>query len=216
VDGESLCREIKTDPQLQNVQMVILISVGKRGDAEHFRKLGFAAYLTKPIKQSQLFDCLRIITGETGSIRKDTSRQIITQHSISEDHKKRVRILLAEDNVVNQKIALRILEKKLGYHADVVTNGKEAIESLERFDYDLVLMDCQMPEMDGYEATSTIRDLNSAVRNHNIPIIAMTANDMKGDREKCLEAGMDDYISKPINMQKFADVIKRNLQNGRE
>jgi CheY-like chemotaxis protein len=216
VDGESLGRDIKAEPQLKDLILVMLTSAGERGDAEHFRKLGFAAYLTKPIKQSQLFDCLRIVTGETGSIRKDTSRQIITQHSISEDHKKRVRILLAEDNVVNQKIALRILEKKLGYHADVVTNGKEAIESLERFDYDLVLMDCQMPEMDGYEATSTIRDLNSAVRNHNIPIIAMTANDMKGDREKCLEAGMDDYISKPINMQKFADVIKRNLQNGRE
>ncbi|KKL54214.1 hypothetical protein LCGC14_2267670, partial [marine sediment metagenome] len=107
--------------------------------------------------------------------------------------------------------ASRILEKKLGYHADVVTNGKEAIESLKRLDYDLVLMDCQMPEMDGYEATRTIRDENSTVRNHNIPIIAMTANVMKGDRENCLEAGMNDYVTKPIKVQELADAIDRNL-----
>ncbi|MHC4269511.1 MAG: response regulator, partial [Planctomycetota bacterium] len=215
-DGELLGREIKADPQLKDLILVMLTSVGERGDAECLEKLGFAAYLIKPIKQSQLFDCLRIVTGKPGDVEKDTSKRIVTQYSISEDNKRRVRILIAEDNVVNQKIVLRFLEKKLGYHADVVTDGKKAIESLERFDYDLVLMDCQMPEMDGYEATNTIRDQNSAVRNHNIPIIAMTANAMKGDREKCLEVGMDDYITKPINRQEFADVIKRYLKNGRE
>jgi len=214
MDGEFLCREIKADPQFKDLILVMMTSIGRRGDAEHFKKLGFAAYLTKPLKQSLLLDCLRIVTGETGSIRKDTPRQIITKHSISEDQKKRVHILLAEDNVINQKIAVRILDKKLGYHTDVVTNGKEAIESLGRFDYDLVLMDCQMPEMDGYEATSTIRDMSSGVRNHNIPIIAMTANAMKGDREKCLESGMDDYVSKPINVEELADAINRNLSNG--
>ena len=216
LEVEDLGRKIKAEPQLQNVQMVILISVGKRGDADHFRKLGFAAYLVTPIKQSQLFDCLRIVTGKPGDAEKDASRQIVTRYSISEVHKQRVRILLAEDNVVNQKIVLRILEKKLGYHAVTVTNGKEALEHLEKKDYDLVLMDCQMPEMDGYEATRRIRDESSSVRNHRIPVIAMTANAMKGDREKCFEAGMDDYISKPINMQGFVDVIKRHLQNGEE
>ncbi len=134
-------------------------------------------------------------------------------HQIPDGHKRRVRILLAEDNVINQKIALRILEKKLGYHADVANNGREVIESLERFDYDLVLMDCQMPDMDGYEATGVIRDEGSSVRDHGISIIAMTANAMKGDREKCLEAGMDDYISKPINRQEFTKVIKQYLYN---
>ena len=111
---------------------------------------------------------------------------------------------------------MRILEKKLGYTADVVNNGKEAIESLERLDYNLVLMDCQMPEVDGYEATRIIRNENSSVRNHNIPIIAMTANAMNGDREKCLDTGMNDYVTKPVSMQVLADAIKRNLHDGIE
>ncbi|MCP4369289.1 MAG: response regulator, partial [Deltaproteobacteria bacterium] len=128
--------------------------------------------------------------------------------------KKRVRILLAEDNIVNQKVVMHILEKKLGYHADIATNGKAALDYLEKMDYDLVLMDCQMPEMDGYEATQRIRDENSTVRNHKVPIIAMTANAMKGDREKCLEVGMDDYISKPIKIEKLADTIERYIHNG--
>jgi len=214
VDGGSLCREIKAESQLNDLILVMLTTVGKRvEDAEHFKKLGCAAYLIKPVKKSQLCDCLRIVTGKSASVEKDTTGQIVTQYSISEDHKQRVRILLAEDNVVNQKIALSILEKQFGCHTDIATNGKEAIDLLEKFDYDLVFMDCQMPEMDGYEAASTIRDQNSAVRNHNIPIIAMTANAMKGDREKCLEAGMDDYITKPINIKEYADAIDRNLSN---
>ncbi len=146
----------------------------------------------------------------------DTTRQKIVQHSFSEDHKRNVRVLLVEDKIVNQKIALYILEKKLGYNADVVNNGKEAIESLEKLDYDLVLMDCQMPEMDGYEATRIIRDEKSSVRDHEIYIIAMTANAMKGDREKCLDAGMNNYISKPINRREFVNVVKQYLHNREE
>ncbi len=214
MDGESFGGEIRMVPQLKNLVLVMLTSVGKQGDAKCLEKLGFSAYLVKPIKRLQLFDCLRIVTGKSGDAEKYTSRQIVTQYFISEDHKKRVRILLAEDNIVNQRVALHILEKKLGYHADIVTNGKEAIEYLEKMDYDLVLMDCQMPEMDGYEATQKIRDENSTVRDRKIPIIAMTANAMKGDREKCLEVGMDDYISKPININKFTDTIERNLHGG--
>ena len=210
-DVENLAQKIKAEPQLQDVQLVTLISVGMRGDAEHFQKLGFAAYLVKPIKQTQLLDCIRIITGKSARNKNDSSTRIVTRHSISEDHKPHIRILLAEDNTINQKIALRILEKKLGYHADVVTNGREAVESLEKFDYDLVLMDCQMPDMDGYDATRRIRDKNSSVRNHRIPVIAMTANAMKGDREKCLESGMDDYVTKPVDFKKLSDAIGKHL-----
>jgi len=210
-DVENLAQKIKAEPQLQDVQLVTLISVGMRGDAEHFQKLGFAAYLVKPLKQTQLLDCLRIITDKSARNKNRSSTRIVTRHSISEDHKPHIRILLAEDNTINQKIALRILEKKLGYHADVVTNGREAVESLEKFDYDLVLMDCQMPDMDGYDATRRIRDKNSSVRNHRIPVIAMTANAMKGDREKCLEAGMDDYVTKPVDFKKLSDAIGKHL-----
>ncbi len=212
----ALGQRIKANIQLQDLNLVMLTSIGKRRDAEHFRKLGFAAYLVKPIKQSQLFDCLSIVTGESANGEKDASRQIITRHSMSEDHKQRVRILLADDNLINQKVALKILEKKLGYSADTVTNGKEVLETLERMDYDLVLMDCQMPEMDGYETTRSIRDGSSRVRNHDIPIIAMTANALKGDREKCLKAGMNDYVSKPIDIRELNDTMQRYLHDGSE
>ncbi len=213
VNEAALSKEINADPQLEDLILVMLTSTGNRGDAEYFKKIGFAAYLSKPVKQSLLLNCLRIVTGEPADTEGETTDQIVTQYSISEDNKQRVRILLVEDNAVNQKIALRILEKKLGYRTDAAVNGKEAIDILEKFEYNLVLMDCQMPVMDGYEATGIIRDKNSAVLNHKIPIIAMTANAMQGDREKCLEAGMDDYVSKPVNREKLVEAIGRALGN---
>ena len=135
----------------------MLTSFCLRGDAENLRSPGFVVFLHWPVKQSQLFDCLRIVTGRKTSVKKDSALQIVTRFSISEERKKHVRILLAEDNVINQKIALRILEKKLWLHADVVNNGSEVIKVLGKLDYDTILMDCQMPEMDGYEATQIIR-----------------------------------------------------------
>lgn len=213
IDGESLCREIKADPQLKGLTLAILTSAGTRNDTEYFKRLGFAAYLLKPVKQSQLFECLSIIIRNTPGAGKDDSGQAVKRYSLSENHKRGLRILVAEDNVVNQKVIVHVLEKKLGYIADIVANGKKAIESLERSDYHLVLMDCQMPELDGYEATRIIRNEKSYVRNHNVPVIAMTANALKGDREKCIDAGMNDYVTKPVNMQMLADVIKRNIQN---
>jgi CheY-like chemotaxis protein len=154
-----------------------------------------------------------MVAGETVNDEKGIASQVVEQNPIQMEYKKCVRILLAEDNHVNQKIALHFIEKKFGHSADVVNNGREAIESLERLDYDIVVMDCQMPEMDGYEATRIIRDEKSSVRNHRIPIIAMTANAMKGDRERCLEVGMDDYIDKPINAKKFEHLINRHVRN---
>jgi CheY-like chemotaxis protein len=172
---------------------------------------GFAGYLVKPVKQSQLLDCLRTVTGASDDSGQNPLEAIVTRHSINEDRKRRLRILLAEDNTMNQKVAMHILETKLGYRADAVADGREVIESLSRQQYDLVLMDCQMPVMDGYQTTQAIRDPKSSVQNHNIPIIAMTANAMKGDREKCLAAGMDDYVAKPIRLEELADTIERNL-----
>ena len=118
------------------------------------------------------------------------------------------RVLLAEDNIVNQKVAMRVLEKS-GYHVDVVADGTEAVKALESITYDLVLMDCQMPEMDGYEATRIIRSPESAVLNHDIPVIAVTAHAMRSDCERCFEAGMDDYIAKPIDPLKLMKVIEK-------
>jgi CheY-like chemotaxis protein len=135
---------------------------------------------------------------------------MITRYGLEEAKKRRVRILVAEDNVVNQKVALRILDK-LGYRADAVADGKEALRALETIPYDLVLMDLQMPEMDGFEATGVIRDPRSRVRRHDIPVIAMTAHAMKGDRERCLEAGMDDYISKPVTALALNDILEKHL-----
>ena len=216
MDGSSLCRKIKAEQQFKDLVIVMLTSLSNRGDTEHYKKLGFAAYLNKPVKQSQLFDCLRIVADESAGIENEPSRQIVTQNYISEGHKQHVRILLVEDNIINQRVVLRILENKLGYHVDVANNGKEAIERLEGFDYDLVVMDCLMPEMDGYEATRKIRDKSSHVKDHNIQIIAITANAMEGDREKCLEAGMDDYVAKPISTKKLEDAINRNLGNDKK
>jgi CheY-like chemotaxis protein len=174
------------------------------------KEIGFAAYLNKPVKKSHLYDCLVTVMGIPSSLEKERSIPIITRHGLEEAKKRRIRILVAEDNVVNQKVALRILEK-LGYRADAVANGQEAVTALEKIPYDLVLMDVQMPEMDGFEATGVIRDPTSRVRNHDIPVIAMTAHAMKGDREKCLEAGMDDYVSKPVTALALNKTLEKHL-----
>ena len=211
VNGELLGKQIKEDPQLKDIILVMLTSLGHGGDVERFKKIGFATYLHKPVKLSELFDSLRTVAGKATSHEKDVSMQIVTEHAISDNYRKRYRILLIEDNITNQQLTFCMLNDKLGYHIDVVNNGKEAIESLKDQNYNLVLMDCLMPVMDGYETTRVIRDVNSPVKNHKIPVVAMTANAMKGDREKCFDVGMDDYISKPVKFQELADAIDRNL-----
>ena len=211
MDGKALGKKIKADPKIKDVKMVVLSSRGMRGDAAEMKAIGFSAYLTKPVRRSQLFDCLLfVLSGKKDS--KDKERQLITRHTIAESRNQDVRILIAEDNIVNQKLALRLMEK-FGFRADAVTNGKEAVRSLEIIPYDLVLMDVQMPEMDGLTATKRIRDSSSNVYNHKIPIIAMTAHAMMGDRERCLDAGMNDYISKPINPGALQRAIERQLSH---
>ena len=208
IDGETVGKKIKQDPDLKNTILVLMTSMGQRGDVKRLEKIGFAAYLTKPIRRSKLYDCLATVTSVQKEATMEQPVAIVTRHSLSEDRKRKVRILLAEDNVINQKVALNIL-KKLGYSADAVTNGREAVKVLEMIPYDIVLMDCQMPEMDGYEATGEIRNPESKVLNHNLTVIAMTANAMKGDREKCLNAGMDDYLSKPVKPDELLDILEK-------
>jgi CheY-like chemotaxis protein len=171
-------------------------------------EIGFAAYLTKPLRRDEIVGCLSLVLA--GAAAAEPAPPIVTRHAIRELRQGAVRILLAEDNITNQQVAVGLL-KRLGLRADAVANGAEAITALEALAYDLVLMDVQMPEMDGLEATRQIRNPSSAVRNHEVPIIAMTANAMQSDREECLEAGMNDYVSKPVSPQALAEALDRWL-----
>ena len=207
-DGESLGAAIKSDEALAGSELIMMTSMGSRGDAGRLEALGFAAYLTKPVKQSQLFDCLMAVVNRQEQPEPRVAPRIITRHALAEREKRRVRILLAEDNAINQRVALKTLEK-LGYRAEAVGNGAEALEALARRRYDLVLMDVQMPEMDGMEATRIIRDQSSAVRDHDVPIVALTAHAMKEDRDACLAAGMNDYLSKPIKPDELMTALVR-------
>lgn len=208
MDGTALARIIKADNNLKNTKLMLLTSIGERGDTKKMEALGFSAYLTKPTRQSELFDCLIALLSNT--IIKQSKQSIITRHSVQELRCcSSARILLAEDNVTNQIVAVELL-KKLGFNATtVVVTGKDAISALEIMSYDLVFMDIQMPAMDGLEATKKIRNPRSAVLNHDIPIIGMTAHAMKGDREECLDAGMSDYIAKPVTVQALAAILEK-------
>jgi two-component system sensor histidine kinase/response regulator len=210
MDGAELGKRIKDDPRLKSTTMIMLTSLGMRGDASMMEKIGFSAYLTKPIRRSQLYDCLVTVLGDKGQKAPFKKPELVTKYSISEEKKRKTRVLIVEDNIVNQRLVLRIVEK-FGFRADAVANGKEALRALESFQYNVVLMDVQMPEMDGFEATKWIRDPQSHVTNHHIPIIAMTAHAMKGDRERCIDAGMNDYVSKPIEPRELLAIIEKNL-----
>ena len=207
MDGATLGRAILGDDDLKTIPLVMMTSLGQRGDAHHFREIGFAAYLTKPVRLSDLFDCLSSLL--TGGPQTET-RPLITRHSLRAARRSNARILLVEDNHTNQEVACGMLQR-MGWHADVAQDGKEALQALERTSYDLVLMDVQMPEMDGYEAARRIRDTNSAVLNHNVPIIATTAHAMAGDSAKCLAAGMSGYVSKPIDPKILERLVEKWL-----
>ena len=213
MDGESLGKIIKADGRLSLTQMIMLTSLGTRYDEQYFKGIGFAAYATKPIRYQELLDTLSLVLTERGAVESTplpATTQETAQATLRSFEGSKTRILLAEDNITNQQVALGML-KKLGLRANAVANGEEALQALEAIPYDLVIMDIQMPEMDGLEATRRIRNPKSAVLNHNIPIIAMTADAMQGDREKCLEAGMNGYVSKPVIQRELLAELKRLL-----
>jgi signal transduction histidine kinase/CheY-like chemotaxis protein/DNA-binding LacI/PurR family transcriptional regulator/HPt (histidine-containing phosphotransfer) domain-containing protein len=205
MDGEQTARAIKSDPSVRGVDIIILTSMGQRGDATRLEALGVAAYLVKPVKRQMLFDTLRTVLAHT----KEKQPRMVTRHSIAEHKRQNLRILLAEDNPINQKLAIIMLQKA-GFSVDAVENGKEAVEKARDERYSAMLMDVQMPEMDGIEATRRIRAEEGNAR--HLPIIAMTADALKGDRERCLDAGMDDYLSKPIEQQAMFNALDRWAQ----
>ena len=185
-------------------KIIMLTSGGQRGDAARCQELGIAAYLMKPIKQSDLLDAILMTMKKSDS--PETRLPLITRHSVREA-RRRLNILLAEDNPVNQKLGVKILEQ-MGHTVSVVSNGLQAVDMLKQSEFNVVLMDVQMPVMDGFTATRTIRDSERSSRDH-IPIIAMTAHAMTGDREKCIAQGMDDYISKPIDRKELSEILER-------
>ncbi|MGH7230416.1 MAG: response regulator [Nitrospiraceae bacterium] len=235
LDGLQVARAIKADPALAAVQLILLSSLGLRGDAEQARQAGITAYLTKPVRRSELYRSVAMVLATSGGMAADSAgvstrrgnTPFVTRHSLKEKAAvTRARILVAEDNIANQRVAVRMLEK-LGYRADLVANGREAVESVCRVAYSAVLMDCQMPDMDGLEATREIRRLEAKTERPKVsgneqdsthclgplasrlPIIAMTANAMQGDRERCLEAGMDDYLAKPVKREEIQTMLAK-------
>ena len=211
LSGEDIGKAIKADPDLKDTRLIMLTSFSQKGDVKRLKSIGFSAYLTKPIKYHNLYDCILSVLGNQNMSFHGTEKtKMITQYTLSEAKKRRIRILIAEDNIVNQKLALRLLEK-FGLHADAVANGREAIKALELSHYDMVLMDVQMPEIDGLAASRLIRSKKTKVQNYKVPIIAMTARAMKGDKEKCLEAGMNDYITKPIEHKQLLEKIEKQI-----
>src|SRR5262249_42086860 len=203
MDGLALARAIKAEGKLEAVKLVLLTSFGQKGHGAEAARAGISGYLTKPVDEADRHDCLAEIM--VGAPARSATR--VWCHSRRESRPPAVcRVLVGEDNDVNQKVAVRILER-LGYRVDVADNGREAVEAVARTRYDAVLMDGQMPEMDGFEATARIREREGDGR--RIPIVAMTASAMKGDREKCLAAGMDDYVAKPIGPETLLAVLTR-------
>lgn len=230
-DGLQLARELQCHPAGSGIRLVVMTSMLQRGHAEQARQAGAMGYLPKPVRHDELRDCLRTVLGLTeGQASKGTPTgsvvpQLVTRHMVAENVQHR-RILIVEDNIVNQKLIVRMVEK-LGYKPDVVENGEEALAALAKGDYAVILMDCQMPVMDGFETTRCIRKGETAAASHDspsgssnrsdmaspstphVPIIAVTANAMQGDRECCLATGMDDYLAKPIRLDELRNALAR-------
>jgi signal transduction histidine kinase/DNA-binding response OmpR family regulator/HPt (histidine-containing phosphotransfer) domain-containing protein len=212
MSGFDLGHVIKSDPAIASTRLALLTSFGVKGHGKQALQSGFAAYLMKPVRQLQLYECLATLMGSTaapeeGTRNEGTTQLLVTRHSLAEAKAARGRILLAEDNEVNRQVALSLLERR-GYRVDTVSNGLEVLEALGRTKYAVVLMDCQMPEMDGFETTQAVRESEKASGQH-MPIVALTAHAMQGDREHCLSVGMDGYVSKPIRGKELFDAIDR-------
>jgi len=205
MDGFALIEQIRRRPELSTATIMMLTSAGHRGDAARCQELGVSAYLLKPIRQSELREAVARVLGAR---EQDGAIPLVTRFSLHDAREPDayLRVLLAEDNLVNQRLAVRLLEKR-GHRVVVAATGFEALQALEKESFDLVLMDVQMPEMDGFEATSAIREKEKGSGLHQA-VVALTAHAMKGDREKCLAAGMDGYLSKPIRPQELDQLLE--------
>ncbi|HFE62882.1 MAG TPA: response regulator [Caldithrix sp.] len=215
MDGFTLVEKIKRRNDWSKIPIIMLTSAGKRGDAARSKELGINGYLTKPLSQSDLLKAVVAVLGKSGP-QKET-KELITRHSLREQHRG-LNILLAEDNLINQKVSVRMLEKR-GHTVTIAKNGVEAVQlwekSFRQVPFDLILMDLQMPQMDGFDATREIRQ-KEAVQGGRIPIIALTAHAMKEDEERCLNAGMDAFLSKPIKSDQLSEIIQKIFKQNQE
>jgi len=208
-DGAQLGRQLRDRAALAATRLVLLTSAGYRGDARRFAELGFAGYLLKPVTERELAACLSLVMSSSADSWRQREQPLVTRHHArSLRGAERARVLLAEDNPVNQKVAQVMLER-LGAEVEVVGNGRQAVLAFRSGGFDVVIMDCQMPEMDGYEATRAIRAYEGGQR--RTPIVALTAHAMKGDDEACRAAGMDDYLAKPIDGERLRICLERHL-----
>ncbi len=222
MDGFEFATAVKSNPQISGTVLMILLSVEAHLEPERFRIMGFSGHMTKPVRQSRLFDAIMVAISEANQDRSPVLPVSAPMLVAAEMHQPTVRpgtrILVAEDNEINQIVTKEVLTKS-GYLCDIVDNGKHAVEQARTGKYDLILMDCQMPVLDGFDASREIRRLEREAQlaggtELHIPIVALTANAMKGDRERCIEVGMDAYTSKPINPKELLSTIERMLQNG--
>jgi two-component system sensor histidine kinase/response regulator len=211
VDGIETLKLIKANTKISDLKVIILTSMGQRGDAEQVECIGCSGYLVKPVRQNQLYEAIVAVFSRDSVLIHERKPRLVTRHTISEQKRREVCLLLAEDNWINQKMAVTLLQKA-GYPVDVVDNGRLAVEAVKSKNYNLVLMDVQMPEMDGFEATQSIRKYEETSQQH-VPIVAMTAHVMQGDRERCLQAGMDDYLTKPLEPEEVFATIERWISN---
>lgn len=207
-DGFELASKIKSDSDLKDIPLIILTSRTKRGDAALAKEMGFSGYLTKPVRKNELFECISLTLGK--NLSETNKNEIITKHSIKENQfNNKYKVLLVEDSEMNQRLMAKIFAQA-GFSCDIAENGAEAIISYKNNAYDIIIMDCQMPILDGYEATKQIRAIENSEK--HIPIIALTAHAMQEDAEKCFKAGMDDYLTKPVDIDKLFTVIGNHLQ----
>lgn len=205
IDKFSLAEKIKKIYSSKNIKIILLTSLGMKGDAKAVKEHGFSGYLSKPVSKEELLDCISIVLGL--SVEKTENLEVVTRYTINEEKDSlKPRILLVEDNDINRKIVIAYL-KRYNLSCDIAENGEEAVKAVMKKAYDIVFMDCQMPIMDGYESTAKIREFEKDKR--HTTIVAMTANAMQGDEEKCLASGMDDYISKPLNFDKVLMCINK-------
>ena len=218
VDGKRIATTIKKDPKISATRLILITPLTGRGDVNWMKEVGISGCLTKPLRFAQLHNYLGVVSGLS---RVPLSQSYLTRYQVEMPEMSSKSLLLVEDNVTNQRVAVAML-KKMGFSCDVASGGEIAIDMLKKKSYDLVFMDCQMPGMDGYETTRRIRAGASNENNAQIPIVAMTANALAGDKNKCLEAGMNDYISKPVQpkslfelLVKWFNVVFSTIMSGR-